>query len=302
VKNPFVSIILPTYNGSLYIDQAIESCIDQTFRDWEMIIVDDASEDDTPYKIAQWIKIDKRIKSIRNQKNLKLPRALNRGFLKARGNYFTWTSDDNTYRKNAFQRMVTFLESNPEVDVVYTNYTLIDEEGVPFNSVSVERPNKLGIQNCIGPCFLYRNTVHEKIGGYEEDLFGAEDYDFWLRASVSFDLQPLNQNLYHYRIHSNSLTSRQLNSIHLATARTIKRNLPLTKWMNDDLRAEAYLNLAIRYQSLNDLMASRLYLLHAMRYSLIKTPQKLSFGLLSDVLLGRKLTNVIRYVYRSILI
>lgn len=300
VKNPSVSIILPTYNGSLYIDQAIDSCINQKFSDWEIIIVDDASEDDTPDRIAMWIKSDMRIKFVRNQKNLKLPRTLNRGFSKAKGKYLTWTSDDNYYQNEAIQQMVAFLESHPEADIVYTDYNLIDKKGVPFDSISVEGPEKLLIQNCVGPCFLFRKTVYERLEGYKDDLFGAEDYDFWMRASILFNLQPLNQNLYQYRIHPDSLTSRRMNSIRLATAETIRRNLPLIKWANNKLRAEAYLNLAIRFHTLNNFMATRLYLLYAMRYSINKTLRQVPIGHLSDVLFGRKLSNVFRFAYKRI--
>ena len=90
-RNPLVSIVLPTHNGARYLEQAVQSCLDQTYRNWELIIVDDASTDETPALIARLVAADSRIRSIRNEVNQKLPGALNTGFAQARGEYLTWT-------------------------------------------------------------------------------------------------------------------------------------------------------------------------------------------------------------------
>ena len=107
---------------------AIQSCLDQTYPNWELIIVDDASTDDTPVRIAQYVAGDSHLRSVRHETNRRLPAALNTGFSQAKGDYLTWTSDDNCYRPNALTEMVAFLESEPEVDIVYTDYTEIDEK------------------------------------------------------------------------------------------------------------------------------------------------------------------------------
>ena len=93
-KNNKVSIILPTYNGKKYIRDSIESIINQTYTNWELIIVNDCSTDDTQKIIEEYQQKDKRIIVINNEKNLKLPASLNRGFEEASGEYYTWTSDD----------------------------------------------------------------------------------------------------------------------------------------------------------------------------------------------------------------
>src|SRR5690606_22425727 len=115
-ESPFVSIVLPTYNGARYLAQSIESCINQTYTQWELIIVDDASTDDTPAIISHYVQLDSRIRTVRHSTNRKLPAALNTGFDMARGEYFTWTSDDNYYRPEALGVMVAFLESRADVD------------------------------------------------------------------------------------------------------------------------------------------------------------------------------------------
>jgi len=101
-RSPTVSAVLPTRNGSRYIDRAIESVVEQTFADWELIVVDDASTDDTAAKIDAWARRDERIRSVHLEENRKLPGALNEGFRLAKGDYLTWTSDDNWYAPEAF--------------------------------------------------------------------------------------------------------------------------------------------------------------------------------------------------------
>jgi glycosyltransferase involved in cell wall biosynthesis len=245
--NHLVSIILPTYNGSQYLDGAIQSCVEQSYVDWELIIVDDASTDDTPDRIRRWIDEDDRIHFVRHPTNLKLPASLNTGFSLAKGDYLTWTSDDNLYRPIALEHMVAYLESNPGVDVVYTDYTFIDEAGNPIREVNVLPPKELVAQgNCIGPSFLYRKAVQEKLGGYAEDLFLAEDYDFWLRASIWFQLEPLHIDCYLYRKHGSSLTALQKGGVELATDRTLLRVLPQLGWVSDKIRGRTYLDIGLR--------------------------------------------------------
>jgi len=228
MKNrPLVSIVLPVYNGELYLKQAVESCINQTYTNWNLIIVDDASTDSTPSIIMSFVEKDKRISSIRHDKNRRLPSALNSGFNKATGEYFTWMSDDNIYSSNALKEMVIFLEENKAIDVVYTNYTQIDAKGCVVQQVDVEVPEKIIYRNVVGACFLYKNTVHKSLNGYVEDVFLAEDYDFWLRAYQSFKFHRLQKNLYFYRVHNDSLSTKQKEKCFYVTKLAQKRTLSI---------------------------------------------------------------------------
>lgn len=264
---PLVSIVLPTYNGARYLDQAVQSCLDQTYGNWELIIVDDASTDDTPARIAQYVAWDNRIRSMRHETNRKLPASLNTGFSQAQGDHLTWTSDDNCYRPSALAEMVGCLHSEPGVDIVYADYTEIDEAGDPVRYVPVGGPEGLVFSNCIGPCFLYRRAVQDGLGGYAEDLFLAEDYDFWLRASVSFRWCPLHQDLYLYRRHGASLTDLRHEHIRLVTAQALSRSLPHMHWLSDSARASAYLRLATAAQMHQHATRARRYLECAIRYA-----------------------------------
>lgn len=269
--HPLISIVLPTYNGSRYLEQAIQSCLDQTYQHWELIIVDDASTDETPAIIARFVDADCRIHCIRHASNRKLPAALNSGFSQAQGDLLTWTSDDNCYRPAALATMLTFLESHREINFVYCDYTIIDAAGRPQNSMVVPPPDRLAITNCIGCCFLYRRQVADRIGQYAEDLTLAEDYDFWLRVSLSFRLVPLHRDLYLYRRHTGSLTGLQLDGVITATEQTLARWLPQLHWVSHGMRARGYIRLSGLASARKDWTTARHYLLQAMRHAPLLT-------------------------------
>src|SRR3989338_2958444 len=116
--HPEVSIVLPTYNGSKYIRQSIDSCLKQTFKDFELIIVDDCSKEDI-YQIIKSCN-DPRIRYHRNETNQRLPRSLNIGFSLTKGKYLTWTSDDNFYLPPAIEKMIKILKEQ-QCEFVYTD-------------------------------------------------------------------------------------------------------------------------------------------------------------------------------------
>jgi glycosyltransferase involved in cell wall biosynthesis len=200
-----VSIILPTYNGVRYIKQSINSCLSQAYKNIELIIVDDGSLKDIKKIIQSYT--DNKIIYIRHKKNLGLANALNTGFSNASGEYLTWTSDDNFYDPRAMEFMIEALEKNQKIDFIYTNYYIINEEGKKSKAIKVGSVKSLDRCNCIGPCFLYRRRVYEKIGGYNPVFFLAEDYEYWLRIREQFKMQKLNQFLYFYREHKDRLTT-----------------------------------------------------------------------------------------------
>lgn len=211
-----VSIILPTCNGELYIKESLDSILKQTYTNWELIIVNDCSSDSTLDIINEYKSIDSRIKVINNEVNLKLPKSLNIGFAQAKGEYFTWTSDDNIFKPQAIETMVNFLEKNPNVDLVSCKYDEIDENGKILNTI--DKHNKRNIhrflrRNIIGACFMYTKKIADKIGLYDENTFCAEDYDYWFRIALVGNIKFINECHYQYRFNSNSLSSTKQNLV-----------------------------------------------------------------------------------------
>lgn len=263
---PLISIVLPTYNGCRYLREAIESCLQQTFTNWELILVDDASTDDTPALMRRYAAQDSRIRVIRNAVNSKLPKSLNCGFAQARGEFFTWTSDDNCYRREALATMLAFLEANPGADVVYANYTVMDENGVPrkFGPPGAGPLEELPFRNVVGACYLYRRKVHEELGGYAEDLFLVEDYDFWLRAATRFQLAFLNQDLYLYRWHEQSLSLKQPENVLRAREKSLARNLGRMRWLTRPVWTRVWKDLIGQAIARRDRAAARSYFRHSL--------------------------------------
>lgn len=219
-----VSIILPVYNGADHIEESINSVLAQTYQNWELIIVNDCSTDDTLQICKNISQKDTRIIIISNNINLKLPKSLNVGFENASGDYYTWTSDDNLYKKNALEVMVDFLNSHKDVAMVYADYTNIDSVGNNISDVKLPESKNIVIGNVCGACFLYTSDVAKKVGDYDINLFLAEDYDYWIRISRNGKIIHLDKNLYYYRRHALSLTETKKSLIKEQTYKALEKN------------------------------------------------------------------------------
>lgn len=206
---PVVSIVMPVFNGEKYLSQSIESVLNQTFADWELIIVNDCSTDNSLEIMNEYAKKNERIRVISNEVNSKIPTSLNNGFAVAKGNYYSWTSDDNIYKSDAIEMMVAFLDENQNVGMVYSDMIFIDEDD---NEIGVQKTNPKDIfsYNCIGACFMYRADLAKKIGGYNKDWFLVEDYEYWLRIRSQSEIGHIDELLYQYRRHASSLTETKM--------------------------------------------------------------------------------------------
>ncbi|MGL4226492.1 MAG: glycosyltransferase [Rickettsia sp.] len=206
MNNPKISIVLPVYNREKLLPLAIESCLNQSFKDFELIIIDDCSKDNSVLVAKEYAEQDSRIKVIVNETNKKLPSSLNIAFKEARGQYFTWTSDDNLVHDNALEEMSNVLDNSPDIGLVYTDYTLIDEQGKIGARLYQESPEFLPIRDCVGACFLYRADLARQVGGYNENMQLVDDYEYWLRFGLVTKFAHIPESLYFYRVHDQSLT------------------------------------------------------------------------------------------------
>ncbi len=204
-----VSIILPTYNGSKLIRRSIDSCLAQTHKNFELIIIDDCSTDDTPSIVRSYT--DPRIHYFRNEKNQRLPRSLNIGFAKATGEYLTWTSDDNEYMLEAIEKMLRMFRSDPELGFVYADFWAYYEDSGKKEVISLGSLD-LKVRNRIGGAFMYTRKVYEAIGDYNPYYEMVEDYDYWLRIFKRFKTANLAEPVYLYRYHAQSLTTTRQNN------------------------------------------------------------------------------------------
>jgi glycosyltransferase involved in cell wall biosynthesis len=287
MKQALISIVLPTHNGSKYIEETIKSIIKQTYSKWELIIVDDCSTDETPLIIKRYVNNDESICSVRHLKNLKLPNALNTGFSYAKGDYLTWISDDNYYHPEALEKMSTFLDNNPQIDIVYADYQLIDEKGKYIETKRKPGPEKLLYGNCIGPCFLYRRIVQLIVGNYSEDFFLAEDYEYWLRCSHHFKFAHLDRILCYYRKHKESLSLRKEKRVWQMGDKALLKHIHKIKWACHQEKAQSFIHLTYRAlkrsEFLNAIKLYGLALMHSpiftIKYSIKRIDKFWSFNL-----------------------
>ncbi|MBM3433003.1 MAG: glycosyltransferase family 2 protein [Bacteroidetes bacterium] len=296
---PLVSIILPTYNGERYLAQSIESCLAQTFLHWELILVDDCSTDHTPEIIGHYQDRDARIRSIRNERNLKLPLSLNAGSERAVGKYLTWTSDDNRYAPEAIQTLFDALESDAAIGLVYTDYTLINESGNQVGSKHFGdiRDSRVTWKGC-GACFLYRAEIHHQLKGYDPSAFLIEDYDFFLRASLitSFVYLP-RTDLYFYRYHPGSLTSLYgFYNLDLQKI-VIERQLPRLLEQSTDADRARWLRKFAVYYGAQKGNASRM-----LHYLVLLCRASIGQGLLTTLYIPLKRIQISFFIYTRLLL
>lgn len=227
---PLVSIVLPVYNGEKFLDISIKSCLEQTYKNWELLIIDDGSSDNSERIARKYSEQDCRISYFRNSENLKLPRTLNRGFSLANGKYLTWTSDDNYYRPDAIKKMVSTLEET-DAGFVFAACSIINANGdkISENRAPKEYRHAIWDYDFVGACFMYTREVYERIGEYDPNMFLCEDYDYWLRIFARFEVEYIDEDLYAYRQHEGALSQTHKYEQYEMLEKTLLKNFAQNK-------------------------------------------------------------------------
>ncbi len=205
---------MPVYNGRAFLGEALESIRQQTFVDWELVAVDDGSQDGSGSVLESFAATDRRIRILTNETNSGICAALNRGWREARGAYIARLDADDVALPDRLARQVEALDAHPSVAVVGSAAVLVDGNGrrisvarVPTSSRAIHAT--LGHRNCVNhPSVTLRRSALEAVGGYRFDH--VEDYDLWLRLSERFDLLNLAEPLILYRLHAQQVSRRML--------------------------------------------------------------------------------------------
>lgn len=194
---PRVSVIIPTRNRAYFLQQAIGSVLDQTFRDFEVVVVDDGSTDATPYVLQKW---KDRIRVVR-QESSGVSRARNVGIRAARGRYLSFLDSDDLWLKDKLEVQVRFLDANPHYAVCYTDEAWV-RRGKRVNPKKSHRKYSGWIYDrCLPLCIispssaLMRRGVLNAVGLFDENLPVCEDYDLWLRVASRFPIFFLDRKL-----------------------------------------------------------------------------------------------------------
>lgn len=191
IKKKLVSIIMPTYNRANLLTETVKNILSQTYKDFELIIIDDCSTDKTLNIVRELAKEDSRIKYLRNEVNMKIVKTLNKGLHEAKGTYIARADDDDPWiSKTKLEKQISFLETNKEYVLVGTGAIAIDERKKELFRYSQPKHDKkirslMLINNpFIHGTVVFRKSILEKTGYYDENIKDAEDWDLWFRIGI----------------------------------------------------------------------------------------------------------------------
>lgn len=208
-SSPKVSVYIPTYNYGRYLKKAIDSVLAQTYQDFELIIIDDASRDNT-LQILKKYEDNSKIKIIKNKNNLGFVKSAIKAIKMAEGEYIMRVDADDYLDENALLVMVNILEKHPEIGMVYPDYFHIDKEGNiidHFRRKKIGREIKLFDLPAMGACTLMRKSCYQAIGGYRSDIRMQDKYDLWLKFIKRFKIYNVNLPLFYYRRHQENISN-----------------------------------------------------------------------------------------------
>ncbi len=205
-----VSIVIPCFRGERFLGGAIESCLSQTYRNIEVIIVDDASPDNCGRIAQQYSTKDNRVRLIRRVQNGGVARAFNDGFHAARGRYFSRLAQDDLFRPTAVEVMLRHLQVHPDAGLVYCDMDRIDEAGRVIGRFATEPPESaLRDGDRVGLCVMWPRAVWLRVGEFDPAYDAAEDFEYWLRLSGQFKISRcVGPAPFCFRIHA-EMGSRQ---------------------------------------------------------------------------------------------
>lgn len=227
--SPKISIVIPVYNRERYVGTAIESVLNQTKRDFELLVWDDGSTDHSIDIAHHYAALDSRVRAIGAEHQGIAP-AVKAAFAATSGTYIGLVDSDDELAPTALEETAAILDSHPEVGLVYTDYRLIDENGqdkglgwrcrIPYSK------DRLLINFMTFHFRLIRRCVYEQVGGINDSFELSEDYDLCLRLSEVTAVYHVQKPLHYYRRHAGNITHQELEAWHWAaraTSQALKR-------------------------------------------------------------------------------
>lgn len=212
-KEPRISVIMSVYNSQDYLEIAIDSILSQTYTDFEFIIVNDGSTDNSSLILENFARIDSRIRII-NKENEGLTKALNIAIQTSRGEFIARFDSDDISISSRLEKQVDFLEKHPKYDMIASSAYFIDKYGNIYNRTIPVISSKLlnkqlrYINPIIHPSVMLRRSVLERVGLYNENIKQyCEDYNLWLRISEFGKIKVLFEPLIMFRMHSFNMSN-----------------------------------------------------------------------------------------------
>lgn len=229
MKKPKITVLMPVYNAEKFVGEAIDSVLNQTFSDFEFLIINDASTDRSEKVILSYQ--DPRIRYYKNKINMGVARTLNRGLKLAKGKYIARMDADDIFLPDKLELQHEILRKDKNLVIICSHFDFIDELGNFLSSFklapsSEEIYYELQFRNCIGhPTAIFnKRIILEEFNGYNEK-YEVEDHDLWLRISKKYKIVKLDKVLLKVRLSKQSKTVFFGNAMHESGAIITKNNL-----------------------------------------------------------------------------
>lgn len=300
---PTVSVIIPTYNRANYVQQAVESVLNQTYKDYEIIVIDDGSTDDTKLSLEKYAD---RVKYI-YQENQKVAAARNNGIRHSQGKYIAFLDSDDLWLPQKLERDIAYFEAKPQVGLVYSNVIYFSDEGADLYTRRMKSPSGDVLEKIIIDNFVVTSTVIvgreclDRVGFFNEDLdlASSEDWEMWVRIASLYPFGYVNEISTKSRIHDYSLMRNPE-----GMERSILKGLEII-WTNEALLprishlknksyASLYTYIAINYYASGQMAKARKYLRKSIEiYPPHLFNRKFVYTFLRS-LLGRRVSQFIR--------
>jgi glycosyltransferase involved in cell wall biosynthesis len=222
---PKASVLMPVHNSAPFLREATESILDQTCGDFEFIIVDDGSTDESPAILAECAKKDKRIRIITNQANMGIVYSLNRGLAECRGQYIVRMDSDDVSLHNRIEKQTSVMDAKPDVVAMGAAVSYIDAAGKNLGVIrrSAVPKTMLGGNKILHPtAIIRRHSLVQSSLKYREEYRYAEDYYLWLELSLVGKLHAIDDVVLKYRINNQATRVQQLKSVLWATVKVKK--------------------------------------------------------------------------------
>lgn len=211
-SNPPISVLMPAYNAERYIALAIESMLAQTFKDFEFVIVDDGSTDNTWSIIQEFAKRDNRVVPVKHKKNLKICEALNTGIGRARGKYIARMDADDWSYPDRLEKQYKFMEENPEIvisggsiEICDINLKTLNKRGYNLTDRAI-RKKLFRYSPFCHPATIFRTAAVREAGGYAGQLYDAEDYELYFKLGLHGNFGNLPDTLLKLRTRAGSVS------------------------------------------------------------------------------------------------
>lgn len=207
-----ITVLMSVFNNAAYLREAIDSILNQTYTDFEFLIIDDASTDSSKEIILSYH--DTRIRLIENERNIGLTKSLNKGLREAKGEYIARMDADDISLPDRLAAQHAFLQQNPDVGVVSSWVQVIDEQGnnlrywsTPLSPEAIYY--KLNFRNCLAhAAVMFRKEIVLAQGGYNENIARAQDYELWFRLSKITKICQLDRALLKWRDRKTNISSK----------------------------------------------------------------------------------------------